>query len=348
MAGWLIAKVLVALAPAPILLLLFARLDVFKLISLTTVAGLMAIGAALAGAAFWLNGGALHGLPIGFTEYSRFVAPPLEEALKCFPIMCLFALNRIGFKLDAAIVGFAVGAGFAVAENLWFLSQFADLDLGVWTVRGFGTAIMHGGASALFAAISHEFTERQAQGRAHHYSFNPLLYLPGFIVAVAVHSAFNQFPTEPLMAMLGAMLLIPLTIFVVFYMGERSSHDWLERDGDTHRAVLEALRTGTFADTPQGIALHTIAERLHNRRVEDAYEYARLHTELVLRAEELLLAQKAGEPDAPDAGDRAKFERLHALEKRLGKAALSAIRRQLHFSRNDLWELERLEQATTD
>lgn len=345
MTVWLLAKVLSALAPAPLLLLVFARLDVFKLVGLTTIAGLMAIGGALAGLAYWVNGGGLEQLPIGFTEYSRFVAPVVEEALKAVPIMTLFGLNRIGFKLDAAIVGFAVGAGFAVAENLWFLSQFIDLELGVWTVRGCGTAIMHGGASALFAAIAHEFTERQAQGKAHHYSFNPLLYVPGLVVAVAVHAAFNQFPSDPLTAMLGALLLIPMTIFVVFYMGERSSHDWLERDGDTHRAVLEAIRTGAFAQTPQGVALHAIAERLHNRRVEDAFEYARLHTELVLRAEEVLLARKAGDPCTPDAEDREKFARFHALEKRLGKAALSAVRRQLHFSRNDLWELKRLEQS---
>jgi hypothetical protein len=38
----------------------------------------------------------------------------------------------------------------------------------------------------------------------------------------------------------------------------------------------------------------------------------------------------------------AKFERLDALEKRLGKAVVAAISSRIGFSRNDLYELGRL------
>ena len=62
-------------------------------------------------------------------------------------------MHRIGFLVDAAIYGFAVGAGFALAENLYYLHLAAEAGMGTWIVRGFGTALMHGGTTALFAVM---------------------------------------------------------------------------------------------------------------------------------------------------------------------------------------------------
>ena len=56
----------------------------------------------------------------------------------------LFWFNRIGYKLDAVISGFAIGAGFSVVENIIYLSIFPDYGAGTWLVRGLGTAVMHG------------------------------------------------------------------------------------------------------------------------------------------------------------------------------------------------------------
>ena len=96
----------------------------------------------------------LDTLPIGFSNYSRFVAPWIEEALKALAIVALFAFNRIGYKLDAVISGFAIGAGFSVVENIFYLWRFPDLSAPVWMVRGLGTAVMHGTTTAVLAAIA--------------------------------------------------------------------------------------------------------------------------------------------------------------------------------------------------
>ena len=61
---------------------------------------------------------------------------------------------RIGFLIDAAILGFAVGTGFATVENLYYLERVRDAGMGTWIVRGFGTALMHGGSTAIFAMMS--------------------------------------------------------------------------------------------------------------------------------------------------------------------------------------------------
>jgi hypothetical protein len=58
------------------------------------------------------------------------------------------------FLVDAAQLGFAVGAGFAVVENIQYLRSLADASIALWLVRGLGTAVLHGATTAIFAMMS--------------------------------------------------------------------------------------------------------------------------------------------------------------------------------------------------
>src|SRR6476620_11520669 len=107
----------VALVPVLILALLFAWLDVFRLMSASEMIGALILGGLTALLAWPISGQMLDNLPMGYSFYSRVVAPWIEEALKALPIAFLLATNRIGYKIDAVITGFAVGAGFSVVEN---------------------------------------------------------------------------------------------------------------------------------------------------------------------------------------------------------------------------------------
>ena len=133
----------VALLPVLALTAGFMWLDVFKLMSVWETLGLLLLGGIAAAAAFPFSGIFLDSLPIGFNNYSRFVAPWIEEAVKAIVIISLFRFNRIGFKLDAVISGFAVGAGFSVVENIVYLLRFPDLEPSVWLVRGLGTVMLY-------------------------------------------------------------------------------------------------------------------------------------------------------------------------------------------------------------
>ena len=166
----------VALIPVLMLLAVFVWLDAFALMSLREILGLLALGALGALAAWPVSGRLLDTLPIGFSLYSRFVAPWIEEAIKAAIIIVLFRMNRIGYKLDAVISGFAFGAGFSVVENIFYLTIFPGYNTGTWLVRGFGTAIMHGTTLAVLAAIAHEFAERETRGAASDYDFSLLWF----------------------------------------------------------------------------------------------------------------------------------------------------------------------------
>ncbi len=140
--------------------------------------------------------------------------------------------------VDSAILGFAVGAGFAVVENFYYLYLAADAHIGVWVVRGFGTAIMHGGVMALFGIMAQTLTERSMK-------INPLLYLPGFIIAITIHSAFNRCMFfMPIETTLGTLLLLPPILFVAFQKSARSMHEWLEVDFDEDALLLEQINSG--------------------------------------------------------------------------------------------------------
>jgi RsiW-degrading membrane proteinase PrsW (M82 family) len=341
----LIVKILVALAPAPALLIVFAMLDVFRLMSIREVALLILLGAASGLAVFPIAGGLIDTLPIGFSTYSRFVAPVLEEAAKAACAVGLFVANRIGFKLDAAVSGFAVGVGFATVENILYLERFSELEFGVWLVRGVGTAVMHGGATAMFAVIGHELTERAARTRASRWRFEPLRYLPGLAVATAWHVAFNQFPDRPMVAMLGSILIVPLTLLLVFRFAESESREWLAEDREAHKAHLARLEAEGFQGDEAGPIRAALERRFHGRVPPDLVdEFVLLHTRLVLRAEQYLGGLAADGTALPSDDDRAAFARLHALRRQLGKAVLAALAPSLPFTRNDMWELREFEQ----
>jgi RsiW-degrading membrane proteinase PrsW (M82 family) len=339
----LLIKVLVSLLPVIICLVVFEWVDAFRLVSARDVALLLTGGALLAGAAYLANGGVLDRFPMPTLAYSAFVAPVVEESLKALPVIALFAFNRIGYLIDAAIAGFAIGAGFAMAENLFFLHEFMTANLGVSVVRGFGTAIMHGGATALMSVISMALYAPRLRVSADRFHFNPLLFLPGLAAAILIHGAFNHFQDESLIAMAVVLLAAPLGLFAIFSLGETYAHRWLAEDRAAHAGLLEDLRSGAFAASEGGRALAALAARMKPAAARDLFDYVRTNVELVVRADMTLLALEAHEKVVLDAEVREQLHHLHDLERRLGRTPVLAVRQHLHVSRDDLWKLHELE-----
>jgi uncharacterized protein (DUF2267 family) len=286
----------------------------------------------------------LDTLPIGFSNYSRYFAPWIEEALKAIVMIGLFRLNRIGYKLDAVVSGFAIGAGFSVVENILYLTLFPDYGIGTWLVRGLGTAVMHGTTLALLAAIAHELAERENREAAGDFHFNLLWFVPGYLVAVAIHTAFNQFPDKPLIAMMGAAIFAPLSIMAIFHFGTAEAERWLEKESAEHRAQLDALRAGNWPDSASGRKIAALAERLDPEAAKRVRRYWELQAWLVLEAEEAMMEEAAGDATVDSPQVRAALAELDGLKRALGKGTFTALRALLPFSRNDMWEVSELRQ----
>jgi RsiW-degrading membrane proteinase PrsW (M82 family) len=337
----------VALLPVLVMMGLFIWLDAFKLMTVREVVLLLLLGGLSAIAAYPISGRMLDTLPIGFSTYSRFVAPWIEEALKGLVVIGLFRMNRIGFKLDAVISGFAIGAGFSVVENVIYLTRFPEYGAGVWMVRGVGTAVMHGTTLAILAAIAHELAERETRGAAKDFNFNLLWFVPGFAIGVGLHMAFNQFPDRPLLAMLGAIMIAPLSMMAIFHFGTAEAQQWLATERDAHKAELEALSAGRWPESESGRRIAALAARADAATADRIRRYWELQTWLVVEAEQALLQEASGDATIDRERVQGAFAELGQLKQALGRSTFAALGPLLPFSRNDYWEVSELRQRAS-
>jgi RsiW-degrading membrane proteinase PrsW (M82 family) len=333
-----------ALVPVLVLLAIFIWLDAFKLMRFREVLALLVLGGFCAIAVYPVSGRLIDTLPIGFSNYSRFVAPWIEEAVKALVMIGLFRFNRIGYKLDAVISGFAIGAGFSVIENILYLTFFPQYGAGTWLVRGLGTAVMHGTTLAILAAIAHEFAERETREAAADFNFNLWWFLPGYLIAVAIHMTFNQFPERPMVAMMGAILFAPIALIAIFHVGTAEAERWLVAERAEHAAQLEALRAGAWPDTASGRRIAALAERLGPETARRIRRYWELQAWLVGQAEEVMMEEAAGDASFNKPEVIAAIAELDGLRRAIGKSSFTALNALLPFSRNDYWEVSELKQ----
>ena len=322
----------------PVLLFLAAMrfFDSYKLVHLRATLAVIAAGAVAAAASYFVSAAVLGNLAIEFKTYSRYAAPLVEELLKGAVVVWLISRHRVAFLVDAAICGFAVGAGFAMVENLFYLRLLPDAPLGVWIVRGFGTAIMHGGATAIFGILGLILSER-----AGHAGLRTLL--PGLLLAALLHSAYNHFFFSPILATFGILLVLPPLVLLVFARSESGLERWLEVGFDADTELLELINSGKFSGSKVGHYLESLKARFHGPVVADLLCYLRIRTELALRAKGILMMRESGFETAPDEATRASFAEMDYLETSIGPTGLLAIRPFLRMSRKDLWQLYQIE-----
>jgi RsiW-degrading membrane proteinase PrsW (M82 family) len=334
----------VALVPVLLMVVLFAWLDVFKLMAPRELIGPLIMGGIMAFVAWPISGQMLDHLPMGYSFYSRIVAPWIEEALKAVPIILLMMANRIGYKIDAIIFGFAIGAGFSVVENSFYLARFPELSTPVWMVRGLGTAVMHGSTTAVLAVVAHELGERGLRSTGERKGFNALWFLPGYLVATLIHLTFNQFPGRPGLVMLSTLILAPVVLIGLLRFGESETHQWLVEESESHRRWLEEWRGGGFPADESGRRIAALAERTTKPEADRIREYCLLKTELVLAAEEELMDRDRKLEEDERQRLHEAFGRLARLQQEMGRTGFAALRELLPFSHNDEWELAELQE----
>jgi RsiW-degrading membrane proteinase PrsW (M82 family) len=334
--AWLI-RAPIALVPVLLFLGALVQGDSYKLLRLKTVLTIVAAGALAAGASYVANVWAYAHFAGDFQSFSRYVSPWIEESLKAVVLVFLVRTRRVGLPVDAGIAGFAIGTGFGLVENLYYLASRPDTALAVQVIRGFGTAIMHGGTATVLAMISVTLYERRPSGGLH-------LMLPGFLAAVALHAGFNQLLMRPALATLATVLVLPFVIYLVFQHSERVLRDWLDTDLDSNVQLLESINRGTFLDSPLGRVLKSLRDRFRGEDLADMLCLLRLHGELALRAKGVLLLRESGmEELALDDETRDKLAELAQLERAIGRTGMLALRPLMMATGKDIWQLKLLD-----
>jgi len=335
---WIDETLRVALALLPVLMFLAALrvLDSYKLVSPRTVGTALAAGAVAAVICYGINTVILRQLHANQDAYIHFGSPVVEELAKGAFWVFLIATARVAFMVDSAICGFAIGAGFALVENVAYLEALHGRGFGVWLMRGFGTAVMHGGVAAIGAIISVYLSESWQWRGARQFA-------PGLVVAMMLHSLFNQDLLSPAASTAVTVAGLPLIFMVVFYFSERSLHRWLGGKLDQDIDMIAMIASGEFKQTPQGAYLMSLKDAFPPEVRGDMLTFLHLTLELSARAKGDLMRREAGLEVPPDPALGSYFKELRYLEKSIGPTGMLAVRPLLSETPRDLWEMYHLD-----
>ena len=323
-------SVALALLPVVLLLGLLQLMDTFKLVRLGAVLVSIAAGVAVALVCLPLHAWLLDATGIQLSTFTRYVAPITEECLKALVVILLLARRRIGFVVDATVHGFAVGTGFAIAENINYLSHLTDTALPLWFVRGLGTATLHGTLTAVFAIAIKTLIDR---GERRLW----IAAAPGLVLAIAIHSLFNHLVLPPLAMTLAVLAVMPWVMILSFQRSERATREWVGAGLDLDIELLDLIKSELFTATRFGTYLNELRARFGGVVVSDMFCLLRLELELAVQAKAMLLARDAGLeiPVTPDL--RASLQELASLQTSIGRTGLLALEPLQVSSDRDRW-----------
>jgi protease PrsW len=324
----LLANIIVAFAPVLVFLAVLVLMDSFKLARPSAIAAALGWGVLAAA----VSGVAQHSLAVALSDnaLNRVLASAIEETAKCAFIAYLIFRRRVGFPVDAAQLGFAVGTGFAVVENLEYLRVLSGAGFVLWLVRGLGTAMLHGATTAVFAMLSQTAADRHRERGA-------LIFLPGWAAAVVIHTAFNVMPVSPLATTAMLLLVLPLIVLWVFQRSELATREWVGAGLDLDLMLHETFSSEALAYTKFGSYLQELRRHFPGHVVADMLCLLRVELELSIQAKAMLIARDAGVvmPVHPDT--RSAVDEIRYLRSSIGTTGLLALHPVQVTSHRDDW-----------
>jgi protease PrsW len=330
---------LIALVPVLLFLASLLLLDSFKLVRPRTVLVAVLAGGLAALVCSVVNPAIGARLPLSRAVLIRYIWPTVEEIGKAGFVIYLVRTRRIGFAVDAAILGFAVGTGFAFVENIDYLDNLGDSSLTIWAVRGFGTALLHGATAAIFALVSRTLADRWPESHV-------APFLPGLLSAIAVHSAFNHMLLPPVLEAVVLVMLMPPLVLFVFDRSERATREWVGGALDLDLTLLDLVQSEAFWVTRFGMYLQELRQRFPGPIVADMFCLLRIELELSVQAKALLLARNAGLEIPVDDDLRRSLDELSYLERSIGPTGRLALRPLQIKSGRDQWHAHLLKSRT--
>lgn len=268
-------------------------------------------------------------------SYNIHLAPFIEESFKCSLLVFLIYKNKIGFMIDGAIYGFAIGTGFALIENFYFIELLKDTSISTWLVRGFGTAVMHGGTCAIFSTIVIGFISLRENIKIEYF-------LPAIFVSTIIHSFYNNFFISPILSTIIIVILIPFILIVIFSYNEKTLQKWLEIEFDSEAKLLYMINKGQFSETKSGKYLVSIKDKFNQETCLDIFCYLKIYLELSLRAKANIMLSEANLPHQIYKDTDEKLKEFNLLTKNIGKTAIMSISPILRIKPKDIWKLNSL------
>ena len=327
----------IALAPGLVFLAALWFMDTFRLVRPSSIAVALLYGAAAALGCESLHLWLMPAVDLGPQSFSRYVAPLTEESAKALFVIVLIGRGRIGFLVDAAVLGFAVGTGFAIVENATYLRNFSEAPLALWAVRGLGTGVLHAATTAVAAIVGKAMADRHP-GLA-------LVIIPGVALAIVMHSVYNHLLVFPAVGALLMLLALPVVVATVFERSERATREWVGAGLDLDLTLLQLIMSEGFQTTRFARYLSALPSRFEGAMVADMFCLLRVELELAVQAKAWLIAHQAGLDLPVDDDLRAALAERTYLRKSIGRTGLLALEPLRVTSHRDYWHHHLLAQA---
>ncbi len=334
-----------ALLPVVIYILVVYMLDSFALISVKRLLLLVLCGMVAALACFGLFSLTGSFIPERVADY---VNPVVEELVKGLPLLYLARNKKMVFFIDSVICGAAVGGGFSILENLFYLLLGDPMSMGTVLFRGLEVALIHMGCSALVAA-GLMFAVRLVERRRSRLEIKRKdVWMTVFLLvaAPALHVFHNAFHFNPLLQFLFVFgVMGGLLVWTYQYDGDMI-HRWLDRGLDKQIELLQSIREGKLAEIKTGAYLLSVKDSFPPEVFFDLICYVELNIELSVAAKSRFMLHEAGLALPMDEEEaaliRSQYDEYRQLEKRLGQSARMTIAPVVKFYPADKKALEDL------
>ena len=319
-----------ALLPVVIYIIVVYQIDNFSLISVKRLLLLILCGMLTALACFALF--QLTGKIIPQSQ-SDSVNPIIEEMVKGIPLLWLATRKKIVFFIDSVICGAAVGGGFSILENIFYLLLGDQMGIGTVLFRGLEVALVHMGCSALVAAGLMLIVRMIEYSRSRSVVKKSDIAMSVFLLSEApvlhlFHNTFHFVPLVQFVFVIGT--LGGLLVWTYFYDVEMI-HSWIDTGLDKQLDLLASIKTGRLDDTPTGKFLESVKDAFPSKDFFDIICYVQLHVELSVASRSRVMLRESGLEDNLPLSDEMKeqiisqYIEYKILEKRLGSAARMTI-----------------------
>ena len=145
-------------------------------------------------------------LPMSTFEITVVVTPITEEILKAIPIL-VFATVLYAKKEALFTASMAVGIGFAVLENAYYLLNYPTFNIIDAVIRAFGAGLMHG-MCTLLVGVGVSFVKTRRK-----------IFIVGTFAllstAITYHGIYNMLVQSDYQA---AGFLLPITTYLPFFI----------------------------------------------------------------------------------------------------------------------------------
>lgn len=224
---------------------------------------------------------------VTWDQVIRITAPIIEEILKSLIIIYLVARADSNYVVDGAIYAFGAGIGFAMIENIEYVTGNPEIALIVALARVFSTNLVHATGTGLIGTALAYRRGDAVTWRGWAFVIN------GYFMAIFFHAVFNSLVTDGI-AIAFAIGYGVLGVALIAYLIRRGLNiqkDWVtETLGEADRVTQEETKVIRNIETVDK-ALKPIEQRF-------GYEKTQLVRTLIFKQAEIGIKKKLLETDS--------------------------------------------------